>query len=171
MCQHVALGACLAILLTGETSQAENRVFPEPDTNLGRLQSIHVTFSQTTPDAATCGLQVAGYRRLIENTLTAGGLEINPSPETLAVLSVMTSHSEEQQSCGSATMLGVYRLISFFDEVTGSLEQGYIVLWHQGQQVISSAASHSDAVIAAISQLSDKFLESWRAENKNSTQR
>jgi len=155
----------IALMLFGAGSQAQDRAFVEPSADLKWLRTLRVTVTQTTPDAASCGLKVGSYIKTLEDSFSAGGLGIETTPSTLAVLSVMTKLNQESQLCGSAVMLGIYRLISFFDETTGSLEQGYVVLWQQGQQVFSPGLAHPEMTNTAIVQLAEKVIADWMVAN------
>ncbi|NCG40738.1 MAG: hypothetical protein GWP30_07070, partial [Actinobacteria bacterium] len=61
--------------------------------------------------------------------------------------------------------LGVYRKVAYYDDDAGWLRNGYVVLWQRGQQVMSGTADHAEMTTMVVQQLSEKLIESWRAEN------
>lgn len=137
----------------------------KPEADLRGLDRVRVTISQTTPDATVCGIHLSDFLPLVESDLQAGGLALSSSPATLVTLSLMTTHYDSQNICGTATTLGAYRMVSFFDETVGWLRTGYVVLWQRGRQVMSSPADHSATTAAAVKRLTATFLETWRKEN------
>lgn len=157
----VCLGLNLGVVTTGFAQVPKIEV---PDADLSSLVQVRVTASQTTPDTVNCGPDLRALLPHIENELQSGGLRIVQSPEHLVTLSVLTAHDAARGICSSATMLGSYKLVSYFDEVKGSLQSGYVVLWQRGKQVTSAPTDHASAVETAVNRLSQVFLKEWQAK-------
>ena len=137
----------------------------KPDANLLGVSEIRITMSQITPDAISCGLSLEHFRPVLKNQLQANGLKLVSSTSTLLTLGLMTTLDMDRSVCGTSATLGVYRKVAYYDDDAGGLRNGYVVLWQRGQQVMSGTADHAEMTTMVVQQLSEKLIESWRAEN------
>ncbi|HSG72867.1 MAG TPA: hypothetical protein VLA12_20810, partial [Planctomycetaceae bacterium] len=71
--------------------------------------------------------------------------------------------------CGTATMLGAYREVSYFDEEAGQLRSGHIVLWQRGTMALSRTADHNDVVLEEVGRLGDALLDTWQTEKPSTS--
>jgi len=161
--RYLVLGAGLNLIL-GSMAMAQTGNLRVPDANLANLTSVRVTASQTTPDAVNCGPDLDDLLPHMEEELKAGGLQVVETPAHLLTVSILTVHDAARGVCSSATMLGSYKLVSFFDETQGALKSGYVVLWQRGKQVMSPPTDHAVAVEGAVNRLIGGFLEDWRRD-------
>ncbi len=167
--RHVSVCGFAVFLFLGLSPFAAAAQVPaaqRPDANLMSLEAVRVTASQTTSDAITCGLDLRSLLPGVESSLQAGGLRMSTSTRTIVTVSLLTMHDDARGICSTATMLGAYRMVDYFDETEGWLRTGYVVLWQRGVQVVSSPADHPMAIERAAARLADTLLETWRQQNR-----
>ncbi len=159
---------CCTVFLAGvlaTTSFVAESDESKPDANLLGVSDIRITMSQITPDAISCGLALEHFKPILKNQLQANGLKLVSSTSTLLTLGLMTTLDMDRSVCGTSATLGVYRKVAYYDDDAGWLRKGYVVLWQRGQQVVSGTADHAEMTTLVVQQLSEKLIESWRAEN------
>ena len=157
------LAMLLALLLS--TLPAAARSAGGTPADLAGIKGVRITISQTTPDASTCGIDLRELQPVVSGRLVSGGLAVDQAADVTITLSILTGYDESTGVCASAPMLGAYRRVSYFDEKAGWLRSGQVVLWQRGTAAATPSSDHADALRAAVSRLSDTFLESWRNAN------
>jgi hypothetical protein len=158
--------ASVLLICWAGVAAAQSGEAKAPDANLAQVSAVRVTASQITPDGISCGLSVKDVTPKIERDVKAGGLRLRDEPDVVVTVSLLTTHDKTRGVCATAAMLGVYELVSFFRATEGWTRSGYVVLWQRGNQVVSAAPDHPDAVDRRVTRLTEKFLESWRSDRE-----
>jgi hypothetical protein len=155
----------ISLVLLGTTAHAQQG----GAVNLAEIENGRVTISPPSLDALPCGLEVPPLLSALSDKLQAGGITpVDEGPITIT-LSVLTHLEPDSDRCGTATMLGVYKKISYFDEEAGWLRSGQIVLWQRGTMILSPTADHREAVIGEAERLGGALLETWRADQSSTS--
>lgn len=157
------IGVLLAMLSAAAPAGARGETAVPAD--LAGVSGVRISISQTTPDAMTCGVDLREMLPVVSDGFVTGGLTIDQAADVTVTLSILTGYDGNTGVCASAPMLGAYRRVSYYDEKAGWLRSGQIVLWQRGTAATTPSSDHAVAVRAAVSRLSDTFLESWRGAN------
>lgn len=161
---RMAALAVAVLLMLGSTPPAAAQ---STDVSLAGMNTIRLTASPLSQAALDCRLEASELIADVEAQLTAGGMTAVDSRRNLATVTVLTAFEAERALCSSGVMLGVYRKVSFFDEVSGWVRSGYVVVWQSGQQVLSARDSHPAQVQASLHRLAEAMLRDWqRAEER-----
>ncbi len=163
------LGALLLAAMMAYPSVGNAQSTVAPDANLADLKAVRITASQTTPDAVPCGLDLRLLMPVVEKRLQAGGLVATKSPKAVVTFSLMTSHDPAGRLCATAAMLGVYKMVNYFDDTAGWVKTGYAVLWQRGTQVLSSPSDHPLATERTLARLIDDMLKTGRQQRQVAT--
>src|SRR4029079_1060144 len=90
---------------------------------------------------------------------------VDQSPETMAVITVLSTRDGISGSCTSAIMLGTYKKASFFDDQAQWLRTGYVVIWQSGLIFSSPANAHLGLARESLGRLARAMLRDWRNAN------
>ena len=167
LCFAWSVTASVLLIFWAGVAAAQSREAQGPNANLAQVTEVRVTASQITPDGISCGLSLKDVTPKIERDVKAGGVRLRGEPDVVVTVSLLTTHDKTRDVCATATMLGVYELISYFNAKEGWTRSGYVVLWQRGNQVISTPADHPDAIDRRVARLTGKFLESWRSDREH----
>lgn len=159
-CASVLLACCAGVAV------AQSREVAAPNANLAQVAAVRVTASQITPDGISCGISLKDVTPRIERDVKVGGLRLRDEPDVVVTVSLLTTHDKTRGVCATASMLGVYEMVTYFDAKEGWTRSGYMVLWQRGNHVISVPADHPDAVDRRVARLTGKFLDSWRSDRE-----
>src|SRR5215813_7762890 len=86
------------------------------DTDFRGVTHLKVTASPMAVESVDCNVDANLLTHDLEHQLGADGLTIDQSPDTVAVITVLSTREGGSGSCTSAMMLGAYKKASFFDD-------------------------------------------------------
>ena len=135
------------------------------DTDFRGVMRIKVTASPMAVESIDCNIDGSLLTRDLEHQLAADGLAIDQSPETVAVVTILSTREGGSGSCTSAMMLGAYKKASFFDDQAEWLRTGYVVIWQSGLIFTSPAAAHIGLARESLTRLAKAMLKDWRNAN------
>ena len=137
--------------------------------SLAGVKQVRVKVSPPSLDALPCGLDMKALLTALSERLQSGGFIPSGDGAVTVTVSMMTHLEEGGDRCGTATMLGAYREVSYFDEEAGQLRSGHVVLWQRGTMALSRTADHPDVVLEEVRRLGDSLLETWQTENPSTS--
>jgi len=135
------------------------------DTDFRGVTRISVTASPMAVESVDCNIDGSLLTHDLEHQLAADGLAVDQSPETVAVVTVLSTREGGSGSCTSAMMLGAYKKASFFDDQAQWLRTGYVVIWQSGLIFTSPADAHLGLARESLSRLGKALLRDWRNAN------
>jgi len=135
------------------------------DTDFRGVTRIKVTASPMAVESVDCNIDSGLLTHDLEHQLAADGLVVDRSPDTVAVVTVLSTREGGSGSCTSAIMLGAYKKASFFDDQAKWLRTGYVVIWQSGLIFTSPADSHLGLARESIGRLAKALLRDWRNAN------
>jgi hypothetical protein len=137
------------------------------DTDFRGVNAIHVTASPMSVESVDCNIDSSLLTHDLERQFSGEGLAVNQLPDTMAVVTVLSTRNDINGTCNSAIMLGAYKKASFFDDQAQWLRTGYVVVWQSGLIFSSSADAHLGLARESLGRLAEAMLKDWR--NANST--
>jgi hypothetical protein len=161
MCRFMAPVICLWML--GASPGAAQGV--ASDTDFRGVTRIAVTASPMAVESVDCNIDGSLLTHDLEHQFGADGLVIDQSPDTVAVVTVLSAREGGSGSCTSAIMLGAYKKASFFDSQAQWLRTGYVVIWQSGLIFTSPADAHLGLARESLSRLAKSMLRDWRSAN------
>lgn len=132
--------------------------------DLTGLSDAALGVSQLTADGVHCGLDLERIGGAARRAFTDAGFSVHDDAQNRMTISAVTTRVGPDQ-CASAVMLGVYAKESFFSNITGWVQSGYVVLWQRSVMVATPIGAHGTAVLDATRRLSDQLLADWRSRN------
>jgi hypothetical protein len=116
-------------------------------------------------DSIDCNIDSSLLVRDLQRQLEGDGLKSSATPETLAVITVLSTRQAGSGPCTSAIMLGAYKKASFFDDQAQWLRTGYVVIWQSALLFASPAATHLSLARDSLARLGQAMLKDWRSAN------
>jgi hypothetical protein len=135
------------------------------DTDFHGITRIKVTASPMAVESVDCNIDGTLLTHDLEHQFAADGLAVDPSLETVAVVTVLSTREGGSGSCTSTIMLGAYKKASFFDDQAQWLRTGYVVIWQSGLIFSSPADAHLGLARESLTRLAKALLRDWRNAN------
>jgi hypothetical protein len=135
------------------------------DTDFRGVTRIKVTASPMAVESVDCNIDGTLLTHDLEHQFAADGLAVDQSPDTVAVVTVLSTREGGSGSCTSAIMLGAYKKASFFDDQAQWLRTGYVVIWQSGLIFSSPADAHLGLARESLGRLAKALLRDWRNAN------
>ena len=135
------------------------------DTDFRGVTGIHVTASPMGVESVDCNIDSSLLTHDLERQFSGDGLAVNQSPDTMAVVTVLSTRDDISGTCSSAIMLGAYKKASFFDDQARWLRTGYVVVWQSGLVFSSSADAHLGLARESLGRLAKAMLRDWHNAN------
>jgi len=135
------------------------------DTDFRGVTGIHVTASPMSVESVDCNIDSSLLTHDLERQFSGDGLAVNQSPDTMAVVTVLSTRNDISGTCNSAIMLGAYKKASFFDDQAQWLRTGYVVVWQSGLIFSSPADAHLGLARESLGRLAKAMLKDWRNAN------
>ena len=152
---------CALALAVGPATAAE----VGSDTDFRGIASIRVSASPMAVESVDCNIDSSLLTHDLERQFTGDGLAVDQSPDTLAVVTVLSTRDGISGACSSAIMLGAYKKASFFDDQAQWLRTGYVVIWQSGLIFTSPADAHLGLARESLARLAKAMLKDWRNAN------
>jgi hypothetical protein len=153
----------ICFLAAGTLSAAAQGV--ASDTDFRGVVRVKVTASPMAVESVDCNIDPSLLTHDLEHQLAADGLVVDQSPDTVAVITVLSTREGGSGSCTSAMMLGAYKKASFFDDQAQWLRTGYVVVWQSGLIFTSAADAHLGLARESLTRLGKAMLRDWRSAN------
>jgi hypothetical protein len=135
------------------------------DTDFRGVVGIRVTASPMAVESVDCNIDSSLLTHDLERQFTGDGLAVDQSPDTMAVVTVLSTRNDISGTCSSAIMLGAYKKASFFDDQARWLRTGYVVIWQSGLIFTSPADAHLGLARESLGRLAKAMLRDWRNAN------
>lgn len=139
------------------------------DLDLKGVKSFHIAVSPLPIDTVDCNIDGTILGRELKQVLDRDHLSGGVDADSVAVITVISSHDPDRSACTSTVMLGAYKKASFFDEAVGWIRTGYVVMWQSAVHATSATDTHQAHMRDAVSMLADAMMEKWREANASGT--
>lgn len=138
----------------------------QSDLDLRGVKSFTVAVSPLPIDSMDCNIDGNVLGRELKQVLDRDNLGSGSDADSVAVVTVISTHDPENSACTSTVMLGAYKKASFFDKAVGWIRTGYVVMWQSAVHVNSALDTHQAHTRDAVTLLADAMMEKWREANE-----